>query len=180
MTTLIRRDCYRKVGLYDETLPWEDWDMWLRIARHYSFVYSPTPSAKYRYHEKSLSHSNRSRMLKESLKIGLKQFDLGGLKEDQKSTLIESLLGRSVELYRQDGSVSGEILLAVWQATGNQMVGSMYRFAKVGFSFRNWERANLVKDVIRERFWYPVLNATRRARHTLGLRQGSVRRPLGK
>jgi glycosyltransferase involved in cell wall biosynthesis len=46
LTTLIRRSCYDKVGLYDETLPWEDWDMWMRIARHYLFVYSPKPSAK--------------------------------------------------------------------------------------------------------------------------------------
>ncbi len=180
MTTLIRRECYREVGLYDETLPWEDWDMWLRIARHYSFAYSSTPSAKYRYHEKSLSHSSRSRMLKESVKIGLKQFDLGHLSEDQNSTLIEALLGRSTELYRRDGSKSAEILLAVWQATGNQMVGSMYRFAKFGFSFRNWERANCVKDVIRTRFWYPILNATRRVRHTVGLRQGSVKPPFRK
>ena len=27
MTTLIRRRCYDVVGLYDEKLPWEDWDM---------------------------------------------------------------------------------------------------------------------------------------------------------
>ena len=47
--TLIRRSCYAEVGLYDESLPWEDWDMWLRLARQYSFVYSPTPSAKYRF-----------------------------------------------------------------------------------------------------------------------------------
>ena len=180
MTTLIRRKCYREVGPYDETLPWEDWDMWLRIARYYSFVYSSIPSAKYRYHEKSLSHSSWSRMLKESVKIGLKQFDLGNLREDRNSTLIESLLGRSAELYRRDGSKSAEILLAVWQATGNRRAGSMYRFAKFGFSFRTWERANRARDVIRTRFWYPVMNATRQVRHAVGLRQGSVRPPLRK
>ena len=58
MTTLIRRRCYDQVGLYDENLRLEDWDMWLRLARHYSFLYSPTPSARYRRHENSFSRSN--------------------------------------------------------------------------------------------------------------------------
>ena len=68
LTTLIRRSCYDKVGLYDENLPWEDWDMWMRIARHYSFAYSPTPSAKYRLHEKSYSRSDPGRMSRGHLK----------------------------------------------------------------------------------------------------------------
>ena len=142
MTALIRRSCYDKVGLYDENLPWEDWDMWMRIARHYSFIYSPTPSAKYRCHEKSLSHTDPAGMLKGSIKIGIKQFGLGHLKEDQKSRLIGSLLNWSQELFRRNDTESSDILLALWQATGNKRAGWMYRFARLGFSFRNWQRAN--------------------------------------
>jgi glycosyltransferase involved in cell wall biosynthesis len=48
MTTLIRRSCYDVVGTYDENLCYEDYDMWLRISRHYKFVFSPVISAKYR------------------------------------------------------------------------------------------------------------------------------------
>jgi glycosyltransferase involved in cell wall biosynthesis len=184
MTTLIRRSCYKAAGLYDENLPWEDWDMWLRIARHYSFVYSPLPSAKYRHHEQSLSHSNKARMLNESVKIGLKQFGLGHLTGDQKSTLIEMLLKSSAELYRRDGARSASILLAVWQATEDEEIGSMYRFARFGFSFRNWQRANLlretIRNIIRARFWHPVLNATRPIRHALGLRQEKFRSSIKK
>jgi glycosyltransferase involved in cell wall biosynthesis len=164
MTTLIRRNCYNEVGLYDEDLPWEDWDMWLRIARHYSFLYSTTASAKYRHHEKSLSHSDHARMLKEAIKIGLKQFRLGDLREDQKSTLIRTLLNWSAELYSRDDAESADILLALWQATHDKRVGLMYRFARFGFSFRSWQR---------------VLNATRPVRHALGLRQ-SVGPPVKK
>jgi glycosyltransferase involved in cell wall biosynthesis len=180
MTTLIRQSCYRGAGLYDENLPWEDWDMWLRIARHYSFVYSPIPSAKYRHHEKSLSHSDQAGMLKGAVKIGLKQFGLGHLTEDQKSTLIEMLLKSSAELYSRDGARSASILLAVWQATEDEEIGSMYRFARFGFSFRNWRRANLLRDIIRLRFWHPVLNATRPVRHALGLRQEKFRPSMKK
>jgi glycosyltransferase involved in cell wall biosynthesis len=180
MATLIRRECYKKVGLYDETLPWEDWDMWLRIARHYSFVYSTTPSAKYRYHEKSLSHSDRARMVKESIKIGLKQFSLDQLEDDQKSFLIETMLNYSAELYRRDGAQSADTLLAVWQATNDGSVGWMYRLERFGFSFRSWQRTNRVGDIIRARFWHPVLNATRPVRHTLGLRKKTSGPPLKK
>ena len=171
MTTLIRRKCYREVGLYDETLPWEDWDMWLRIARYYSFVYSSTPSAKYRYHEKSLSHSDPTRMLKQLIKIGLRQFGLEHLRDDQKSCLIETMLNYSTELFRRDGAQSADILLVAWQATNDGRIGWMYRLAKSGFSFRSWQRVNRAGDIIRARFWHPVLNATRPVRHALGLRK---------
>jgi glycosyltransferase involved in cell wall biosynthesis len=48
MTTLIHRQCYETVGLYDEKLVYEDYDMWLRISRHYSFAFSPVIAATYR------------------------------------------------------------------------------------------------------------------------------------
>src|SRR6476620_352355 len=48
MTTLIRRDCFTKVGMYDEDLCFEDWDMWMRISRIFRFAYDKIPTAKYR------------------------------------------------------------------------------------------------------------------------------------
>ena len=131
-------------------------------------------------HEKSLSHSDQAGMLKGAVKIGLKQFGLGHLTEDQKSTLIGMLLKSSAELYSRDGARSASILLAVWQATGDEEIGSMHRFARFGFSFRNWRRANLLRDIIRLRFWHPVLNATRPVRHALGLRQEKFRPSMKK
>ena len=116
--------------------------MWMRIARHYSFLYSPTPSAKYRLHEKSFSHSDRVAMLKGSFKTCLKQFSLGNLNEAQRSSLTSLLLDVSEELYRRSDPESSDLLLALWQATGNKRAGWMYRFAKLGVSYRNWQRAN--------------------------------------
>ena len=142
LTTLIRRSCYDEVGLYDENLPWEDWDMWMRIARHYSFLYSPTPSAKYRIHEKSLSRSDPGRMLRDSFRVCLKQFRLGDLTEHQKSTLTVTLLNFATQLYDRNDKQASDILLALWQATGNKRAGWMYRFARFGVSFRGWQRAN--------------------------------------
>ena len=103
MTTLIRRSCYGVVGFYDEHLPWEDWDMWLRIARHYSFIYSPKPSAKYRTHDKSYSRSDRIRMTTDACKICLKQFAIGDLEPGQESKLTEVFLNSAEYLYRANG-----------------------------------------------------------------------------
>ena len=145
MTTLIRRSCYDVVGLYDENLPWEDWDMWMRIARRYSFLYSPVPSARYRYHAKSFSHSDRVAMLKGSFKTCLKQFNLGNLNEAQKLSLTSLLLDVSEELFRRSDPESCDLLLALWRTTGNKRAGWMSRFAKLGVSYRNWQRANSLR-----------------------------------
>jgi glycosyltransferase involved in cell wall biosynthesis len=144
-TTLVRRSCYDKVGLYDENLPWEDWDMWMRMARHYSFIYSPIPFAKYRVHDKSYSHSDPIRMLRESCKIALKQFALGGLGRVEESEHTERLLSMSERLYSENDDHASDILLALWQASGNKRAGWMYRFARAGVSFRNFQRVDICR-----------------------------------
>ena len=140
-TALIRRSCYDKVGLYDENLPWEDWDMWMRIARHYSFLSSPTPWAKYRIHKHSFSHAQPERIAKQSIKVGLKQFAVGGLTEEQKSTLTGTLLKWATQLYSGNDTETAAVLQSIWRATGDKRAGWMYRSASLGLPFRNWQRA---------------------------------------
>lgn len=48
MTTLVRRHCFEVVGGYDESLAFEDWDMWLRISRRFQFRWWPGITAEYR------------------------------------------------------------------------------------------------------------------------------------
>lgn len=48
MATLIRRHALESVGFYDERLAYEDYDMWLRLAQRYEFVYCPSLIARYR------------------------------------------------------------------------------------------------------------------------------------
>ncbi len=49
---LIRRECFDKAGLFDETLFFnEDWDMWLRIAKHYEIRNVPQPLMEWRAHD---------------------------------------------------------------------------------------------------------------------------------
>lgn len=57
LTTLIRVDCLRDVGAYDERLSYEDWDMWLRISQRYEFAYLDYVSAKYRIVQSSMART---------------------------------------------------------------------------------------------------------------------------
>jgi glycosyltransferase involved in cell wall biosynthesis len=54
-SVLARTDCLRDVGGYDESLPIEDYDMWLRLARYYSFTFCPEPLIFYRVHGSSMT-----------------------------------------------------------------------------------------------------------------------------
>ena len=54
MATLIRRQTLIDVGGYDERLTYEDYDMWLRLAARYDFVYCPSVLARYRIVHTSL------------------------------------------------------------------------------------------------------------------------------
>jgi len=50
-TVMLRRVCLERVGLFDESLPVsEDYDLWLRIARHYPFAFVPEALGRYRLH----------------------------------------------------------------------------------------------------------------------------------
>jgi len=60
MTTMIRTACLRDVGGYDESLAYEDWDMWLRLARRYEFEFLPEIFARYRIVNSSLSRTKVS------------------------------------------------------------------------------------------------------------------------
>lgn len=55
LTTLIKTSIFKTVGLFDEKLLIEDWDMWLRIAHHYKIGYQDEVLAYYRFHGNNIS-----------------------------------------------------------------------------------------------------------------------------
>jgi len=55
-TPLIRRCCFETVGVFDRNLSgMADWDMWVRIASHYSFAMIKQPLVLYRQHPNNMS-----------------------------------------------------------------------------------------------------------------------------
>ena len=57
-TLLIRKECFNRVGLFDDLLnTQQDWDMWIRIAKYYRFVLIKIPLVKYRLHSNQISRN---------------------------------------------------------------------------------------------------------------------------
>ena len=56
---LLRRECFEKVGLFDENMPTSsDYDMWIRILKKFRFEYIDEPLVKYYVHGNRLSFDN--------------------------------------------------------------------------------------------------------------------------
>ena len=50
-TAMFRREVFEKCGVFDESLPFsEDWDLWLRISRQFTFAKLHRPNTLYRQH----------------------------------------------------------------------------------------------------------------------------------
>jgi GT2 family glycosyltransferase len=97
MTTLVKRECYHKVGMYDETLFYEDWDMWLRLSHLGDIIFVNRVVCDYRLHETNMTR-NRNLIRDKVLDVRKKMYHSADLDEDEKRLI---LLGyRYYELYR--------------------------------------------------------------------------------
>lgn len=81
MTTMVRRECYERVGNFDEELAFEDWDMWLRLSRHYEFRFTPGPLVRYRVLATSVAGTLGERGLISAIAIYRKWLASGGGEE---------------------------------------------------------------------------------------------------
>jgi glycosyltransferase involved in cell wall biosynthesis len=54
-SVLLKRDCFDKVGLFDEKLPsFQDYDLWIRISRKFHFDYIREPLLRYYLHQQKI------------------------------------------------------------------------------------------------------------------------------
>ncbi|HFK5586654.1 glycosyltransferase family 2 protein [Elizabethkingia anophelis] len=72
MSVLLKRDVVENVGLWDEKLVFEDYDMWMRISRNYDFIFDDKVSVKYRLHSSNTHKKMESQLILDSFKIKLK------------------------------------------------------------------------------------------------------------
>jgi glycosyltransferase involved in cell wall biosynthesis len=149
MTTLIRKDCFREVGTYDPNLLFEDWDMWLRIARRYSFLYSSVPSAKYRVHEKSLMHTDQNRIWVGAYNIALKHLRLGDYTKHQSDSIAGIAWYIATSLYERKYPEAPVLLLDFARQTGNRWALLTHKFATAGFPFSVWKFADRIRFTLR-------------------------------
>jgi alpha-1,3-rhamnosyltransferase len=55
VTVLIRKECFDKIGGFDNNFKAEDYDMWLRISKEYPIAFIDEPLAYYRIHDSNVS-----------------------------------------------------------------------------------------------------------------------------
>ncbi len=61
ITTVARRTCLERAGGFDESLTaHEDWDLWLRVARHSSFAFTDRVLTRFRWHDGNLTGPTRA------------------------------------------------------------------------------------------------------------------------
>lgn len=129
MSVLMRRSCFDKVGLYDEQLPFEDWDMWLRLAKEFKFLYSPQISARYRRHSNSVFESRKRQMEEGSLMLLNKQ---RGVSPEADALIIAQTRLRSELLYIIGSPQARHWLRVRWQDDHDLSSWGLYVLASLG------------------------------------------------
>lgn len=70
-TVMVRRSAIDAVGGYDESLFFEDYDMWLRLADRFEFRYFPDVLANYRIHDMATSRTAKYQGLMNDSRVRL-------------------------------------------------------------------------------------------------------------
>lgn len=58
ISVMVKKSVYEDLGGYDEALKFEDYDMWLRVAKKYKFYFLNAVTCSYRIHAESYSVTN--------------------------------------------------------------------------------------------------------------------------
>jgi glycosyltransferase involved in cell wall biosynthesis len=99
----VNADCYHEVGYYDDRLKThEDWDMKIRLTKHFSVIFCPDILIEYRIHKKGLSRARPSLRL-DSISLVYKKNKklLKDLTLRQRFFVSNRLLRFYLRLYRQ-------------------------------------------------------------------------------
>lgn len=73
LSTIIRKTALLEVGLYDENIHIEDWNMWLKLSQNYRFHYIDLPVANYRLHDYNSLKTSSYQLKVDMLKVLLRE-----------------------------------------------------------------------------------------------------------
>jgi len=140
LTFVIRRECFEKVGLFDEDLhTGEDWNLFVRMCIHgYKFAYIPEPLAMYRVRN-SGALANTGKVVANDLKCLNKIYSDERIPEELKSSLKAKALFNIYaehcwQFYLSGNREKGRELLLKAIQVYPQAFGNIQTF----FSFASW------------------------------------------
>ena len=143
MAALIRRECFDTVGLYDEELVYEDFDMWLRLARHYDFAFSPDIFVKYRIVPESVTRALLRKgpaALESDFRIFEKLICCEGLTDNERERIKARLASIAFHLYAAACTGRNRYLWQVFRYHPCKYTFAMWLFAASRMPFRYFER----------------------------------------
>jgi hypothetical protein len=149
---MIRRTCLDAVGPYDETLFYEDYDMWLRLSARFRFCFLPGCLLRYRILPTSMSHSSdyRRANLETALRI-LESWQ--GKAGDAESGLCWNIGRRQIHLHMDSRGLRTLALAAPGLGPQYRLVARLLRIPGACAAARMTHRILHVRTVLRLR-WY--------------------------
>lgn len=147
-SAMIRRSLLQTAGLFDENLPYsEDWDLWLRMARHAPFTKIASSLTLYRQHPQQGHKTNRyidyrTRLLESN-------FHKHGLTSPDGSSISQARFQRQLGRYHYD--------FGRYQSQQGQHKLALASFHKArrngfhGFRFYGWTLRSLVMQALAPR-----------------------------
>jgi hypothetical protein len=144
MATMTRRECFDKVGFYDENLFYEDWDMWLRISQAYDFVFSNEISAKYRLVTTSMVRSQWPRLVDAMCQICVKHLKSGQLEPEARRLAAEKLHALATIGFEQKSPAHKQNLRQAMKYRPSFRILARYLLAAGGGGSENFEQMRSV------------------------------------
>ncbi|MBY0525317.1 MAG: glycosyltransferase [Gemmataceae bacterium] len=138
--SLIRRECLDAAGGYDETLRFEDWDMWLRLSKRYRVVFSSYASVKYRICNSSLLRTRGREISVSCDDMFIKLLRLGWLNTQQREDALYRMARRGFLAYecREPGHL--RMLAELLRYRPRLRTGVALLFAALGVPFGYYSR----------------------------------------
>jgi len=99
ISVLLKTECVRCVGKFDESLCFEDLDMWLRISLKYKIVFFPEVTAMYRKNQNSMMHDRKNRINVLASVLNCRE-KYRGIKPEWDKIINTGIVKLALELYR--------------------------------------------------------------------------------
>jgi glycosyltransferase involved in cell wall biosynthesis len=136
-TVLVRRSCFDLAGAFDETLLFEDYDMWLRLARVCRVAYCPSPSTYSRRHSMSFGERERRnpRWIETLVRIDVKQLEMGISEAADRVLVAQRILSNMKRLYPAENARYAACFKRVSEVYKHPLLVCFYLFRRLGVPF---------------------------------------------
>lgn len=149
LSVVVRRECFNKVGGFDENLVYEDWDMWLRLSQFYQFIYSPIPRAIYRIIPTSMMQSRGAAISASTDRILVKGLISGRLPSHMRTHALEKLRNGAVSSYFLQSKDAAFFLRNAVRFSRRNSYFVMYIFCILGIPPSIYKRIGIVWSRVR-------------------------------